>query len=141
MDLSQDNFNDVLETTLIKRIAASEKWQLQQLFSAEDLGDWNPTQPLCGMQQLLSEKAGVMDPSLPRELSFQHLPSNIRMILASTAKRSTLEDLAEMADSVMEVVLLFITTMATPQVTFEVGKLRVEVASLGKQLSVFQVTG
>ena len=55
------------------------------------------------MQQLLGVKAETMDPSLLRGLFIQRLPSNVRMILASTAKGGNLLQLTEMADSVMEV--------------------------------------
>ena len=126
MDPPEDIPYDVPKATLIKRITVSEQRQLQQLLSAEDLGDQKPTQLLCGMQQLLSEKAGAMDPSLLKELFFQHLPSNIRMILALTTKKSTctLGELAGMDDNVMEVVLMSTTTVAVPQVTSEVRKVR-----------------
>ena len=62
------------------------------------------------------------------------------MILASTAKNSNLQELAEMADSVIEVILLSIAMVATPQGT-EVGELKAEVASLRRQLSGLQATG
>ena len=67
------------------------------------------------MQQLLGDKAEAMDPSLLRGLFVQRLLSNVRMILASTAKGASLIDLAEMADSVMEVISPSIATVATPQ--------------------------
>ena len=92
------------------------------------------------MQQLLRDKAEAMDLSLLRGLIIQRLLNNIRMIVASTAKGSNLQELAEMADNVMEVILLSIATMATPQ-TNELGELKAEVASLRRQLSDLQVTG
>ena len=55
------------------------------------------------------------------------------MILASTAKGSNLLQLAVMANSVMEVILPSITTVATPQTT-EIKELKAEVASLRRQL-------
>ena len=62
------------------------------------------------------------------------------MILASTAKGSSLIELVEMEDSVMEVISLSIAMVATPQNT-QLGVLKSEVASLRRQLSDLQVTG
>ena len=73
------------------------------------------------MQQLFGDKAEAMDPSLLRGHFIQRLPSNVRMILASTAKGSNLLELAEMVDSAS------IATVATPQDN-ELGKLKAKVA-------------
>ena len=80
-----------------------------------------------------------MDLYLLRGLFIQRLLSNVRMILASTANGSNLQELAEMADSVMEVISPSIATMATPQTT-ELGEIKAEVASLRRQLLDLQVT-
>ena len=82
-----------------------------------------------------------MDSSLIKELFLHRLPSNVRMIPALTAKRSTLEELAEMAVNTMEVVLQSIATVAVPQSTSEVGKFLAKVVSLRKLLLVLQSTG
>ena len=110
MNPLEENSCNILKETLIKRTILSEQQRLQQLLSIEDLGYQKPTQVLCKMQQLLSEKVEAMDPSLFKGLFLQRFPSNIRMILASTAKKSNVQELVEMADRVMEV-----TTVATPQ--------------------------
>ena len=92
------------------------------------------------MQQLLGGKAEAMDPSILEGLFIQQLPSNIGMILASTAKGSNLLKLAEMADSVMEVISPSIATVATPQAT-ELGELKVEVARLRRRLLDLEADG
>ena len=81
-----------------------------------------------------------MDLSLPRGLFIQQLPSNVRMILASTAKGGSILELAEMAYSVIEVISPSITSVATPQTT-ELGKLKAEVAGLWGQLSDLKAKG
>ena len=60
------------------------------------------------------------------------------MILASIAKRSTLEELAEMADSVMEVGSASITMVATPQSTSDVGKFQAKMASLENNVRLYK---
>ena len=91
-----------LKTQLIERTAASEQRRLQQLFHAEELCDRKPTQLLRRMQQLLGEHVTVADNSFLRELFLQRLPSNVRMVLASTGTKE-LQELATLADKIMDV--------------------------------------
>lgn len=55
------------------------------------------------MQQLLGDRASTTDSTFLRELFLQRLPSNVRMVLASASATATLEELAELADKVVEV--------------------------------------
>ena len=122
-----DNPYDKLKDQLIKRTSASEQKRLQQLLNAEELGDRKPSQVLCRMQQLLGDKASSIDQSFLRELFLQRLPANIRMVLASTPDTTGLEDLAQLADKVMEVATP--TAVHTPHLTSEV-ELGTEVSRL-----------
>lgn len=124
----------VLKEQLIKRTAASEQRRLQQLFNAEELGDRKPSQLLRRMQQLLGDRAGVTDSTFLRELFLQRLPSNVRMVLASTSATTSLEELAELADKITEVAAPTIaaTTASPPSPQFlaEIQQLRTEVRQL-----------
>lgn len=108
-----DNPYSALKEQLTKRTALSEQRKLQQLFTGEELGDRKPTQLLRRMQQLLGDRPGF-DTSFLRELFLQRLPSNVRMVLASTPDGTTIENLAEMADRVIEVASSSVAAMTTP---------------------------
>ena len=94
---------DTLKAELIKRTAASEQRKLQQLLSGEELGDRKPTQLLRRMQQLLGDHQPTPDNAFLKELFFQRLPANVRMVLASADPSTALPKLAEMADKIIEV--------------------------------------
>ena len=135
----EDHQYDVLKQKLIERTAASEQRRLQQLLTAEELGDRKPTQLLRRMQQLLGEKMPTTDGSIVKELFMQRLPTNVRMVLAAASERTPLEELAALADKIMEVASPSIATVASPtQATSEVDSLRAENASLRKQISALQ---
>ena len=125
----------VLKEQLIKRTAASEQRRLQQLFTTEELGNRKPTQLLRRMQQLLGERTSATDTTFLRELFLQRLPPNVRMVLASTNSATSLEDLAELADKVMEVAAPSISNITpSPSLAAEVEQLRGEVTRLEKML-------
>lgn len=91
-----------LKKQLISRTAASEQRRLQQLLHSEELGDRKPTQLLRRIEQLLGDKLHTIDAGFIRELFLQRLPSNVRMVLASSPD-TNLQSLATLADKVMEV--------------------------------------
>ena len=126
-----DNPYDTLKAQLIKRTAASEQRRLQQLLNAEELGDRKPTQLLRRMQQLLGDKASFTDSSFMRELFLQRLPANVRMVLASTPDTTDLDDLAQLADKIVEVAIPSVAAVHTPSpLNAEVEQLRTEVSCL-----------
>ena len=128
-----ENPYDVLKEQLVKRTAASEQLRLQELLSTEELGDRKPTQFLRRMQQLLGGTApGLPDSSFIRELFLQRLPSSVRMVLASTRRDTSVEELAQIADKIMEVATPSISAVTTtpPQLAAEMEQLRSEVTHL-----------
>ncbi|XP_072142645.1 uncharacterized protein [Dermacentor andersoni] len=92
-----------LKAALLQRTTTSQRARMQQLLSAEDLGDRRPSQLLRRMQQLMSGNTTVNDDRVLRELFMQRLRVNVQMILA-TATVMDLNSLASLADKVMEVV-------------------------------------
>ena len=128
---------DRLKEQLIRRTATSEQCRLQQLFNAEELGDRKPIQLLRRMQQLLGEKATNTDAAFMRELFLQRLPSNVRMVLASTPDTGNLEDLAQLADKVVEVA---VPSVANVNASTDLQQLRQEVAALKGMLQSLKLT-
>ena len=128
---------DKLKQQLIKRTAALEQKCLQQLFHHEELGDRKLSQFLRRMQELLEDKARETDNAFIRELFLQRLPANIRMVLASTPDTGNLDDLAQLADKIMEVATPppAVTAVST---TSEPDYLRKEVAELKSLLQDLQ---
>ena len=115
---------DCLREQLIRRTTASEQCRLQQLFTTRELGDCKPSQLLCRIQQLLGDKLTSTDRAFLQELFLQHLPQNVRMVLAATKDTE--------ADNVMEVAPPTVSTAITEssQLSTEVDQLRAEIAGL-----------
>ena len=135
---------DTLKAQLIQRTAASAQRRLQLLFHSEQLGDRKPTQLLRRMQQLMGDSAPAnpSDNSLLRELFLQRLPSNVRMVLASTGENLSIDNLAAMADKIMEVAVPTVSSVTTPPPppNPEVAQLREEVAELRRLINSLQVS-
>ena len=127
---------DALKTQLIKRMAATDQQKLQQLLSTEELGDHRPTQLLRRMQQLVGNTPGLADGALLCELFLQRLPATVRMVLASANSSTSLAELAQMADKIVEVAVPSVSAFQTPScpTPTEFEDLRSEIASLKSTL-------
>ncbi|KAG0445199.1 hypothetical protein HPB47_018655, partial [Ixodes persulcatus] len=136
-----ENAYDTLKAQLIRRTGASEQKRLQQLLTAEELGDRTPTQLLRRMEQLLGDKATIIDASLLRELFLQRLPKNVRMVIAS-AGDIDLVRIAELADSIMEISTASpqVSTVHAQSIPEEVRELRAEVSRLADMVAQMQAS-
>ena len=72
----EDHPNNIFKQKLIQRTATSEQRLLQQLYTAEELGNWQPMQLLLLMQQLFCKKLTTMDGSIIKELHDQAAIAN-----------------------------------------------------------------
>ncbi len=94
---------DKLKSELIKRTSASEQKRLHQLLISEELGDRKPSQLLRRMRQLLGDNN--LEDRILRQLFLQRLPMNAQLILASSADTVSIDQLATLADKILEVAL------------------------------------
>jgi len=131
----EDSFAKLKEE-LIKRTSASEQRRLQLLLSVEELGDRKPSQLLRRMQQLLGERQ--IEASILKQLFLQRLPTNVQLILASAGATLSHEQLAEIADRIMEIPIPAIQPVL-PTPPSEIADLRAEIARLNQQVQALQV--
>ncbi|XP_065067489.1 uncharacterized protein LOC135693039 [Rhopilema esculentum] len=135
---------DILKAELIQRTSASEQKRLHQLLTAEELGDRKPSQLLRHMRQLLGDN--TLENNILRQLFLERLPTNVRLILASTADSLPVEQVALLADKILEVatplgissltptVSALAPTPVTPPIASEVHALRSQVEELTFQV-------
>ena len=116
-----------LKKALIKSTVGSDQQKLQRLLGDVELGDEKPSQLLRCMRQLWSEDASE---ALLRELFLQRLPANVHMVLASSDPTITLDDLAEMADRIMEASESAVAAVHATSASTELECLRSEVRQL-----------
>ena len=122
-----------LKKVLIKRTAGSHQQRLQKLLNEVELGDRKPSQLLRRMRQLWT--SDDTDNVVLRELFIQRLPSNVRMVLAPSGSSVSLDNLAEMADRIMEVTTPTVAAMHSPPTPpSEVEVLRSHIRDLQEQV-------
>lgn len=92
---------DGIKKALIARFSDSQDKQLRKLLNELELGDKRPSQLLREMKALAGTK---IDESVLKSLWMQRLPSRIQIVL-SASKQDKLEDVAEMADKIVEISL------------------------------------
>ena len=127
----------ILKEQLIKRTSASEQKRVQMLLTEEELGDKKPSQLLRRMRQLLSERK--LEDGILKQLFLQRLPSNAQLILASSSDTVTLDQLAILADRILEVSVPAANAVSVPPPpTSELTGLREQIANLTLQVNALQ---
>lgn len=89
---------DTLKKELLRRLTSSHEEKIRRLLEREEIGDRKPSQFLRHLRQLAGPST---DDKILRTLWMTRLPRNVQMILA-TQKNSELDQVADLADSVME---------------------------------------
>ena len=106
------------------------------MLSVEELGDRKPSQLLRKFQQLLDDTS--TDHPVIRELFLQRLPTHVRqLITATTTATTTLTELAQMADKVMDVPAHNISAIPQRQEDSELATLRAELLEINQTLAAF----
>lgn len=123
-----------LKTELIKRLSISREKEVKQLLIHEELGDRRPSQFLRHMQQL----AG---PNIPEDflksIWTSRLPVHLQTVVVSR-KNTPLEELAELADQVHDIVPISpqvaTTTVASASSSSTIDRMANEIAELTRQV-------
>lgn len=129
---------ETLKVELIKRLTASAEKRVQQLLIHEELGDRKPSQFLRHLRSLAGPK--VPDDFL-RTLWASRLPHNLQTVIATQPKTSSLEVVAELADSVYDIVpsvpqsTQVATVKSSTQVNDLVAEMSKQIASLTRQVA------
>ena len=88
-----ENQYTILKEQLIQRTATSQQQRIQQLLTAEEVGDRKPTQFLHRLQQLAGDT--VRQDSVFIQELFLRLPANVYVVLASTNEHTPIAQLAQ----------------------------------------------
>jgi len=110
------------------------------VLNTEELGDCKPTQLLHRLQQLAGDTPGFNDGSLIRELFLQRLPSNVRMVLASTWDNTPIKELAQLADKIIKVAAPTVSNVNRQPPATELDLLCAEITSLKQMIQLMKLS-
>ncbi|VDP72113.1 unnamed protein product, partial [Schistosoma curassoni] len=92
---------DKIKAAVIQRTSLSDEKRLQQLLTSCELGDKRLSRLLRHMRQLAGPYK--LDETLLKQMWLQRLPHSVRQILSISGTSVILDDLADMADKMMEI--------------------------------------
>ncbi|XP_022836999.1 uncharacterized protein LOC111364384, partial [Spodoptera litura] len=106
------NKYETLKTELVRRLSASQEKRIKQLLMHEEIGDRKPTAFLRHLQHLAGEN---VPKEFIRTIWASRLPTHLQTCIAAQQTKMSLEDLAELADRVNDVVpTTMLLTSPTP---------------------------
>lgn len=97
----ENNPYSTLKNELIKRLSLSQEQRIKQILVDEELGDRKPSQFLRHLRSLAGN--GPVKDDLLRTIWCQRLPTYVQAILQTQSESVTLNNLANIADKVIEV--------------------------------------
>ena len=128
-----------LKEALVQRTSASAQHRINQLLSAEELGDQKPSNLLRRLQQLAGDTP--VDSQFLKELFMKRLPDQCRVVLAAS-RESDIQQLSLLADRVMEVMPPHVRAVTVPEPVAEpLAELRAEVAALRREMQDLSTRG
>lgn len=91
-----------IRDALTQRLSMSEERRVKQLIQEEEMGDRKPSQFLRHLRSLAGNSQAVSD-NLLRQIWLQRLPATASAILTSQSTTMALDDMATLADRIIEV--------------------------------------
>ena len=126
-----------LKEELTRRTSESEQRRLQLLLTELELGDRKPSQFLRKMRQLLGDHK--LEENILKQLFVQRLPANVQLILATSSTSLTNEQVADLADRIMDVPVPAVHVASAPSPSDSaVADLKADIAALTEQVRSLQ---
>ena len=98
-NVPEQNQYDMLKEVLIARTSISQEHKIKKLLTTEALGDSRPSQFL---RRLRSLAGGPQNDNIVQQLFLQNMPENIRFVLSALDRNLSLDEVAAVADRMME---------------------------------------
>lgn len=145
---------ETLKNRILNALGDSQETKLRKLLRGQQMGDEKPSVYL---QKMRSQAGDIVSEELLKQLFLEQLPENVRSILAINKADTKVDDLATMADRIVETIRSHIAAVhqdaissnptpsssrgATPKLIYEeLTEQRMLMAALSKRVDDLQVT-